>query len=168
MVMDKEKIDEVTTQADLAAAFKPEEKSRKNIISLIVMIVGILALIAGVVFLVLNLLRGAGLQDGEYLISAKEWVLGGDTNCAPSEETNCAPAVIWKFTEIGKGTLTTNGHVNDYDFIWALEGGKLKIETNWLYAINNEYDYKLDQGAGTLTLTSGDETVVLQAQFENK
>ena len=166
--MDNAKKDEAVSQADLAAAFKPEKKSHKSTAPIVVLIVGILMLIAGVVFLVLNLLHGAGLQDGEYLVSAKEWVLEGDSDCTPSEETNCEPSVIWKFSEIGKGTLTTNNHINDYDFIWALDNGKLKVETSWLYDINNEYDYKLDQGAGTLTLTSGDETVTLRAQFENK
>ena len=34
-----------------------------------------------------------------------------------------------------------NNHINDYDFIWAIDGGKLKIETNWLYTLNNDYSY---------------------------
>ena len=34
------------------------------------------------------------------------------------------PSVIWNFTEIGKGTLTTNNHENDYDFIWAIDGDR--------------------------------------------
>ena len=67
--------------------------------------------------------------------------------------------VIWNFTEIGKGTLTTNNHLNDYEFIWALEDGKLQVQTDWLYTLNNTYEYLLDQNSGTLTLTSGSETI---------
>ena len=73
------------------------------------------------------------------------------------------PSVVWKFTEVGKGTLTTNGHTNDYDFIWAIEGGELKMETAWLYTLENAYTYTIDQAAGRLVLTEGDKTVTFVA-----
>ncbi len=145
---------------------------KKKLISLIVFIIGLIALISGIIFLILNLNQGPSLADGEYLVSAEEWVLDEGTNCieegADMEEANCLPSVIWDFTEIGKGTLTTNNHVNDYDFIWALEDGKLLIETDWLYKLENEYEYAIDQNNGTLTLTRGDETLVFRAYFETK
>lgn len=167
---------------------KPEKKTgdiykKKKIISITALMVGLLTLIAGVVVLVISLTRGPETADGEYLVSAGEWVLDDEKSCNSVSEKEekeaeaktetesdsesekkgestekCLPSVVWKFTEIGKGTLTTNAHVNDYDFIWALEDGKLKIETKWLYDLNNEYDYSLDQRAGVLTLTDGDET----------
>lgn len=83
---------------------------------------------------------------------------GTESNADGEGTTNCLPSVIWNFTEIGKGTLTTNAHLNDYDFIWAIEGDTLKIETNWLYELENEYKYELDQNNGILTLTEGDQT----------
>ena len=55
------------------------------------------------------------------------------------------PSVIWNFTEIGKGTLTTNNHENDYDFIWAISGDTLEIETEWLYTTDDKFVYRLDQ-----------------------
>lgn len=118
----------------------------KKRVSLIVLIIGLLTLIAGVVFLIVRLTAGPSIADGEYLVSVGEW------------KEQDEPSVIWNFTEIGKGTLTTNNHINDYDFVWALEDGKLKINTEWLYTLNNEFDYALDQGSNILTLTSGDET----------
>lgn len=118
----------------------------KKRISLIVLIIGLLTLIAGVVFLIVRLTAGPSVADGEYLVSVGEW------------KEQDEPSVIWNFTEIGKGTLTTNNHINDYDFVWALEDDKLKINTEWLYTLNNEFDYVLDQGSNILTLTSGDET----------
>lgn len=118
----------------------------KKRISLIVLIIGLLTLIAGVVFLIVRLTAGPSVADGEYLVSVGEW------------KEQDEPSVIWNFKEIGKGTLTTNNHTNDYDFVWALEDGKLKINTEWLYTLNNEFDYVLDQGSNILTLTSGDET----------
>lgn len=118
----------------------------KKRISLIVLIIGLLTLIAGVVFLIVRLTAGPSVADGEYLVSVGEW------------KEQDEPSVIWNFKEIGKGTLTTNNHTNDYDFAWALEDGKLKIDTEWLYTLNNEFDYTLDQGSNILTLTSGDET----------
>ena len=155
---------------NLAEAFKPEKKSKKKLVSIIVFAIGLATLIAGVIFLLINLLKGPDVQDGEYLVSAKDWVLKDGTNCAndEAEATNCMPSVIWKFTEIGKGTLTTNNHENDYDFIWALEDGKIMIETDWLYTLENEYDYELNQSDGTMTLRSGEDEFKFVAEFETE
>ncbi len=149
---------------------------KKRIISIIVFIIGIIALIVGIVFLVLDLTKGPNIQDGEYLVSAKAWILENDgTNCENSEEdgADCADdvasrSVIWKFTEIGKGSLTTNNHVNDYDFIWAIEDGKLKIETDWLYALVDEYDYEINQREGLLILKNGENEFRFVAEFETE
>lgn len=121
------------------------DKKKKKIIFISVFAVGLATLIAGAVFLILNLTRGAGVADGEYLVSVEKWVLSDSDR------------VEWKFTEIGKGTLTTNAHENDYDFLWSLEDGKMKVETDWLYDLENEYDYKLDQNAGELILSADGE-----------
>lgn len=146
----------------------------KKRISLIVFIIGLLTLIAGVVFLIVRLNAGPSIADGEYLVTVGEWKLK-DGECLQSkcaDNTKCidengestvvcnGDSVIWNFTEIGKGTLTTNNHVNDYDFVWLLEDGKLKINTEWLYTLNDEFEYSLDQNGNTLTLVSGDEEIV--------
>lgn len=120
----------------------------KKRVSLIVLIIGLLTLIAGVVFLIVRLNAGPSIADGEYLVSIGEW------------KEQDEPSVIWNFTEIGKGTLTTNNHTNDYDFIWAIEDGKLKVNTEWLYTLNDEFDYTLDQNGNMLTLTRGDEETI--------
>ena len=168
-------------------AEKPKKvrKSPKLAIGITVFIIGLVTLVAGVVLLVLDLTRGPIISDGEYLMMADEWVLADGTNCGvvnseavPSGEavaegtnsesadaTNCLPSVIWKFTEVGKGTLTTNGHTNDYDFIWAIEDGKLKIETKWLYELEDEYEYELDKDAGSLILKAGDKEIVFSGYF---
>lgn len=125
---------------------KPK-KSPKKIISIIVFIIGLITLAVGAAFFVLDLTKKASVEDADYLVSIGEWV----------EKDN--EGVIWKFTEIGKGTLTTNNHTDDYDFIWAIEGGTLKIETAWLYDLNDEFTYKLDQKNNTLKLTNGDTDV---------
>ena len=116
----------------------------KQKFSLIVFIIGLFALIAGAVTLVLRFVIKPDMRDAEYLVEIGEW----------AEED--ADGVIWRFTEIGKGTLTTNNHVNDYDFIWAIDGETLKIETKWLYELNNDFTYKVNQGEKTLTLTAGE------------
>lgn len=128
------------------------DKKKKKIIFISVFAVGLATLIAGAVFLILNLTRGADVADGEYLISVEKWVLSDSDR------------VEWKFTEIGKGTLTTNAHENDYDFLWSLEDGKMKVETDWLYDLENEYDYKLDQNAGELILSADGEEHKFVAQ----
>lgn len=115
---------------------------KKKIFSISALAIGLITLVVGVVFLVLTLNKGPEIQDGEYLVAQESWQL------ADSDK------VVWDFTEIGKGILTTNGHENDYDFKWAIEDGKLKIETDWLYTLNNDYDYTLNQSAGELVLTA--------------
>ncbi len=120
--------------------------------SLIIFIIGILALLGGGGFLAYKLLGGTSTADADFLISAGTWTKDGEEG------------VIWQFTEIGKGTLTTNNHTNDYDFIWALDGNKLKIETSWLYNLENEYTYSLDQSGKTLSLTAGDQTITFVAE----
>lgn len=129
---------------------------KKTTISIVIFIIGIITLVVGLVMLIVRFTSGPATEDGEYLVKIGEWALEGSSDCSKDEETeqDCdnEPKVIWTFTEIGKGTLTTNGHLNDYDFIWAIEGGKLKIETNWLYQLNDEYNYKLDQANSKLIL----------------
>ena len=145
----------------------------KKRISLIVLIIGLLTLIAGVVFLIVRLTAGPSVADGEYLVSVGEWKIkggeclqskcSGNIKCIDENGESAMVCdgdnVIWNFTEIGKGTLTTNNHVNDYDFVWALEDGKLKINTEWLYTLSDEFEYTLDQNGNVLILTRGDEKV---------
>ena len=128
----------------------PEKK--KKVISVGLLIVGLIVLVFGVVMLILNVMKSSQAADGDFLISAGDWALEGEDG------------VIWDFTEIGKGTLTTNNHTNDYNFIWALEDGNLKIETDWLYDLENEYEYSLDQSSKTLTLTADGETYKFKAE----
>ena len=147
--------------------------NKKRIFSITTFIIGIIALIAGVVFLVIRLISVNSMQDGEFLVSIGEWAKenGKCEQLKCTEDTKCMDengesalrcengGVIWNFTEIGKGTLTTNNHLNDYDFSWALENGKIIIKTEWLYDINNEFDYKLDQGSKTLTIIKDGEEI---------
>ena len=105
---------------------------RKQLISIIIFIIGLITLAVGVVFLVIRLNSKPAIGDGEHLVSVGEWIMEDEDG------------VIWTFTEIGKGKLTTNNHLDDYDFIWALEDGKIKIETDWLYALNDEYRYRIE------------------------
>lgn len=132
---------------------KPK-KSAKKIISIIVFIIGLIALAAGAVVFVLDMMKKPAVEDAEYFVSIGEWV---------EEDSN---NVIWKFTEIGKGTLTTNGHLDDYDFIWSLEGNKLKVETAWLYDLNDEFTYTLNQKDNTLKLESDGKTVTFVPKSE--
>ncbi len=133
---------------------EPKQKDKKKLIGLITLICGVLVCIAGLIFLLINLFTGPGLRDAEYLVEIGEWVREDE------------PSVIWQFTEIGKGTLTTNSHTNDYDFIWAISDDVLQVETSWLYTLNDSFEYVLDQSANTLILTSGDKTITFLANVQ--
>ncbi len=128
------------------SSLKASSTPKKRTFSIIVFALGLATLIAGIVILVLNLLARPATLDAEYLVSTGSWSISNE------------PSVIWSFTEVGKGTLTTNNHTNDYNFLWSIEGDKITIETDWLYTLDNTYRYKLDQQAGVLTLyTDNDE-----------
>ena len=128
--------------------------NKKKILSLIVFIIGIITLITGTVMLILSFVIKPDMRDGEFLVEIGQWT------------EDDAEGVIWNFTEIGKGKLTTNNHKNDYDFIWSLEGDTLKIETSWLYNLNNEYAYKINQSDKILTLTSGEDEFIFSPHVE--
>ena len=118
---------------------------KKKKISIIIFIIGIILAIAGAVVLVINILNRNTMDNAEFLVSTGTW------------QRQDQPEVIWNFTEIGKGSLTSNNHTNDYDFVWMLDGDKIRIKTNWLYEKEDEFTYHIDQDTKTLTLKSGNE-----------
>lgn len=129
------------------------ERKSKNRAPIVVLGLGLVALIGGAVFFALNAFSGEALSDADYLVSVGKWA------------REDAGSVVWDFTEVGEGSLTTNGHLNDYDFIWALEDGQLKMETKWLEDLEDEFSYTLDQNARKLTLVAdGDEWVFVPAE----
>ncbi|MBR2641062.1 hypothetical protein IKD49_01210 [Candidatus Saccharibacteria bacterium] len=166
----EKQLDEKQLSPESKPAKTKKKKSNRFIVSVVVFVIGLITFICGAVFLILDFIRVPDLADGEYLISADEWVLENGTNCTndTETETNCMPSVIWKFTDIGKGTLTTNNHINDYDFAWAIKDGKLLIETNWLYELENEYEFKLNQKEKTLTLIDGEKEITFTGRFTDK
>ena len=119
----------------------------KKKISIVIFVLGLLMLAAGATMLALKMTKTPPVSDGEYLTQFDEWVL---IDCE-SEEEECW-RVIWEFTEIGKGVLTTNNGVNKYNFVWAIDGDKLTVMTDWLYELHNEYTYKIDRENKSLTL----------------
>ena len=138
----KQPVEQLAKQPAKQPAKKKEKKPRdkKFVAGLVTLIVGVFALAAGVSVMLLTIFAEPETRDAEYLVQVGTW------------EREDGEGVIWEFTEIGKGKLTTNNHVNDYDFIWAIEGDKLKVETDWLYTLDNEYEYKLDKTESVLTL----------------
>ena len=134
-------------------------KKRKNKPAkwaLVVFGIGIVALIAGLTVFLINKNSQPSMADVDFLVSAGEW------------QREDQPQVIWDFTEVGNGKLTTDGHLNDYSFIWSLEDKKLKIQTTWLYDLNDEFDYKIDQGAKTLTIINPDKNVEVKFKVIEK
>ena len=156
---------------------KPEKtkqlKDKKKIACIATFVIGVFVLVLGAVFLILNLMKGNAVADGEYLVEKDKWVMeigsSDETDCEKEEASDCATetkvgAVAWDFTEIDKGTLTTDGGEHNYDFKWTIEDGKLIIKTDWLYELDNEYEYSLDQGNNVLTLKDDDGEYKFTAQ----
>lgn len=147
-----------------------EQKSKKSIFGFISLGIGVAALAASATFFIIKNNEKPAVRDAEYLVSVGKWIMQSESNTEPvdcissieeenTEPTDCISAesttgsVIWNFTEIGKGTLTTNNHIDDHDFKWAIEGDKLKIETDWLNTLYDELTYKIDQKEQILEVT---------------
>lgn len=118
---------------------------------LVIFIIGIITLLAGGGFLAWRYLEPPSISDADYLVQLRTWT------------AKTSESLVWTFTEVGKGQLTTNNHQNDYDFLWALDGNQLKTETAWAYPLQNTFTYKLNRQDNTLELSSGDKTVVFTA-----
>jgi len=138
-------------EPDVKSAGEPIDVPKKRRLPLIVLIIGTLTLIGGGTFFAPKFIMKSATRDADFLVEIGEWSREG------------AEGVIWNFTEIGKGTLTTNDHMNDYEFLWAIDDDKLKIETKWLYDLNDEYTYKIQQNNKTLTLSSDDGDITFRA-----
>lgn len=132
------------------ASKKRPEKVRSRKIGIAVFVIGIIVLIAGVAVLVVKKTAQPLLDDAEFLITAGQWVREDQ------------PEVIWDFTEVGKGTLTTDDHQNDYNFTWKLDNSKITIETDWLYSFYDTFDYTLNQGEKTLTVKNADKDIEIK------
>ncbi len=122
------------------------KKDKKFIASIIVFVIGFITLAVGATFLVLNILKKPDVEDAKFLVEVGSWVSTKNEN------------VVWNFSEIGNGTLTVDGS-EEYDFIWALEGDKLKIETSWASKTKDEFTYKIDQDKKILTVSENGENL---------
>lgn len=85
------------------------------------------------------------LSDAEFLVSVGTWEKSG------------ASKVKWIFKEDGKGTLTTNNMINDYEFTWELENDTLKISTAWLYSLEDEFSFSLNREENSFTVVSKED-----------
>lgn len=133
-----------------------KKKVGRKRLPIAVFVIGILVLIGGLAFLIVRLINQPKTEDADFLVSAGEWVREDE------------PTVVWNFTEIGKGALTTDGHLNDYPFDWTINDKKLKIETEWLYDLADEFDYILDQGAKILTIRLKDSDTEIKFQAKER
>jgi hypothetical protein len=142
----------VAERKSVAETPKPKKNTKKRV-GIAIFVIGMLSLVAGIVLMLVNLLAKPAVRDADFIVGVGTW------------EREDAPGVIWDFTEICKGKLTTNNHKNDYDFIWVLDAKTLKIETSWLYEINNEYNYTLNQDDKILTLSIGEGESLVNINF---
>ena len=153
-------------------------KKAKLIAGITTAVLGAGALAASLTFFIIDMNSKPAMRDAEFLVEKGTWVMQPDTqNSAPTdcvssendesidpEPFDClTPAseeekVIWNFTEIGKGTLTTNNHIDDHEFKWSIEDDKLKVETDWLYTLYDEFTYSLDQNTQTFEIQKEDGT----------
>ena len=101
-----------------------EKRSKSFIFSIIVFIIGCATLATGAVFFVLDMIKKPAVEDANFLVEIGEWVKEGEDS------------VIWNFTEVGKGKLTTkNGDVFEGQF----KNGKIEGEGIARYADGSKF-----------------------------
>lgn len=150
------------SEKELARAFNSASEktkgrpAKKKKWPIVVFVLGMIALAVGVAMLIVKLVNQNPVADTEYLVTASEWVREDQ------------PSVVWDFDNEGKGKLTTDGGQNHYDFTWALSGDKMSIKTKWLYDLNDEFQYKIDKNAGTLTIINNDKNVEITFKRNSK
>ena len=115
-------------------------KNKKKIALIVSGIILLLGLIGGAIWYFLLRDTTPPLSDAEFLVKYGTWEKSG------------APKVKWIFKGDGKGTLTTNNMINDYEFTWTLEGGILKISTAWLYDLEDEFAFSLNREEESFTV----------------
>lgn len=78
-----------------------------------------------------------------------------DILVAHAWEKQDAPTVIWTFHADGTGEITTNKS-NYYDMKWYFEQDgedrTLKIDTAWLYELNDSFNFTLDRENSSFTV----------------
>ena len=145
--MDKK--DDKKPKAKKTKKNKPE-KVRSKKLAIAIFVIGIIVLVAGLIVLVVKKTAQPLLDDAEFLITTGQWVREDQ------------PEVIWDFTEVGKGTLTTDAHQNDYNFTWKLDNSKITMETDWLYSFYDTFEYVINQNEKTLTIKNADKDIEIK------
>ncbi|MBR2586847.1 hypothetical protein IKE71_00515 [Candidatus Saccharibacteria bacterium] len=110
-------------------------------------------------------------EEPEVALSERELLI------AHAWEKEGAPTVIWTFRKDGTGELTTNKS-NYYDMKWNLEqeeganSFKLKITTDWLYELEDDFLLEFDRENDKLMLKNladdGESTFVALGTAETR
>ena len=53
--------------------------------------------------------------------------------------------------------MTTNDALDFYDFTWTLENGTLKIATDWLYTLEDEFSFTLNREEESFTVVAKED-----------
>lgn len=127
-------------------SLNPEGRKLKKIIIISVSIFLFLILGGTGLYFYLNREKpSTPLSDADFLVSVGTWEKSG------------ASKVKWIFKENGKGSLTTNDALNFYDFTWTLDNGTLKISTDWLYTLEDEFSFTLNREENSFTVVAKED-----------
>ena len=126
-------------------SLNPAGKKLKRIIIISVAVFLVLILGGTGLYFYLHRDTSAPLSDADFLVSVGTWEKSGTSK------------VKWIFKEDGKGSLTTNDALNFYDFTWTLENGTLKIVTDWLYTLEDEFSFTLNREEESFTVVAKED-----------
>ncbi|MBR3319727.1 hypothetical protein IKG20_00230 [Candidatus Saccharibacteria bacterium] len=142
----EEKMDEV-------AGTKPKKhlsKKAKLAIIISAIVLGVIAIALVLILIVFKKTEPEVVLTDLDILTAHAW------------EKEGAETVIWTLNRDGTGEITTNKS-NYYDMKWTIEQGEetqtLKVDTAWLYELNDSFSFSLDREADSFTVKNlADET----------
>lgn len=114
---------------------------KKKIIVIICSVLAFAAIVAGAFFITKSINEKANISTAEFLASGHEWKKSG-------EET-----VVWTFESNGTCKVTTNS-TETFDCKWEIEDKNLKIETDWLTTLKDEFEISINTSDNSFTAIS--------------
>ncbi|MBQ3293699.1 hypothetical protein IJG96_01010 [Candidatus Saccharibacteria bacterium] len=133
---------------DQVAGTKPKKHLPKKAKLALIISAAVLAAAGIVVALFLFVFKH---EEPEIVLTDRDYLI------AHAWEKQGAPTVIWTFRTDGSGEITTNKQ-NYYSMKWSLEQDTLlSIKTDWLYELNNSFDFAYDKDSDSFTVKNKDD-----------
>jgi len=131
---------------------KDADKKRKTITIICSIIAFVLITVAA--FFITKALNPDSVSTADFLVAEQSW--------QKSDEAS----VVWSFSSDGTCKITTNS-TETFDCSWQLIDNNLKIQTNWLKTLSDEFEIEINKSDNSFTVTSKTDNKVSTFNAKN-